>query len=125
MGKKIKRKPLFLILLFVAGFFSLALLGYSQIANDSITEFSTVDTSQLVTEANDLVLLNTSDDVEKNEKLNILEMNRDTGFKPVTILRGLLGLFVLILISYIFSSNRKAVNWAVVGKGLLFQILLA
>jgi len=41
------------------------------------------------------------------------------------LLRGLLGLVVLILISFLFSADRKAVNWGVVGKGLAMQLLLA
>ncbi|MBD79393.1 MAG: Na+ dependent nucleoside transporter [Crocinitomicaceae bacterium] len=43
----------------------------------------------------------------------------------ITILRGLLGLAVLIAIAWLFSSNRKAINWKVVGLGLLTQIVLA
>jgi CNT family concentrative nucleoside transporter len=52
-------------------------------------------------------------------------MKRSSGFKPVTLLRGLLGLVVLILISFLFSTDRRAVNWGVVGKGLAMQLLLA
>jgi CNT family concentrative nucleoside transporter len=43
----------------------------------------------------------------------------------VTIARGLLGLAVLVLICYIFSANRNAINWKVVGAGLSIQVLLA
>jgi len=48
-----------------------------------------------------------------------------TGFSPVTILRGLLGMLVLIAIAFVFSSNRKAVSWKVVITGLILQVLLA
>ncbi len=41
------------------------------------------------------------------------------------VLRGLLGMVVLILIAYVFSTNRKAVAWRVVFTGLLFQLILA
>jgi len=34
-------------------------------------------------------------------------------------------MFVLILISYLLSSNRKAINWRTVGLGLGAQIILA
>lgn len=43
----------------------------------------------------------------------------------VSILRGLLGLAVLIGIAWLFSSNRKGINWKVVGFGLSCQIVLA
>lgn len=43
----------------------------------------------------------------------------------VTVLRGLLGMASLIGIAFLFSSNRKAINWKVVGIGLVIQVLLA
>ncbi len=42
-----------------------------------------------------------------------------------SLLRGLLGMAVLIGIGYFFSSNRKAINWRTVGLGLLLQLILA
>ncbi|NOZ46746.1 MAG: Na+ dependent nucleoside transporter [Chlorobi bacterium] len=47
------------------------------------------------------------------------------GFSLKSLLRGLLGMIVLIGIAYLFSSNRKAVSWKVVLTGLTIQILLA
>ncbi|MEZ4810525.1 MAG: nucleoside transporter C-terminal domain-containing protein [Allomuricauda sp.] len=47
------------------------------------------------------------------------------GFSINTLWRGILGMAVLILISYLFSSNRKAINWKTVGIGLLLQLLIA
>ncbi|MCV9386559.1 NupC/NupG family nucleoside CNT transporter [Reichenbachiella sp. ABR2-5] len=43
----------------------------------------------------------------------------------MTVFRGLLGMGALILIAWLFSSNRKAINWKVVGIGLAIQVLLA
>jgi CNT family concentrative nucleoside transporter len=37
----------------------------------------------------------------------------------------MLGMTVLLLISYLLSSNRKAINWKTVGAGLSAQLLLA
>lgn len=42
-----------------------------------------------------------------------------------SILRGMLGMAVLLAIAWLFSSNRKAISWKVVGIGLGFQALLA
>jgi concentrative nucleoside transporter, CNT family len=39
--------------------------------------------------------------------------------------RGLLGMAVLISIGYLFSSNRRAINWKTVGIGLSAQLILA
>ncbi len=46
-------------------------------------------------------------------------------FSLVRILRGLLGMLVLILIAWLFSSNRSAINWRVVFIGLAIQLILA
>lgn len=43
----------------------------------------------------------------------------------VSIGRGALGMVVLLGIAYMFSSNRKAINWRTVGYGLLLQFVLA
>jgi len=47
------------------------------------------------------------------------------GFSLNSLLRGVLGMFSLLLIAYIFSSNRKAINWKTVGAGLSAQLLIA
>ena len=47
------------------------------------------------------------------------------GFTLNSFLRGLLGMFVLILISFLLSSNKKAINWRTVVFGLGAQIFLA
>jgi len=41
------------------------------------------------------------------------------------VIRGLFGLAVLILLLWIFSTNRKAIDWRLVGIGLLTQFVLA
>jgi concentrative nucleoside transporter, CNT family len=42
-----------------------------------------------------------------------------------SILRGMLGLLSLFLIGFLFSKNRKAIDWSLVTKGTLLQIILA
>ena len=51
--------------------------------------------------------------------------NISEGFSLTVILRGLLGMCALIGIAWLFSENRKAVSWRVVGIGLAMQLLLA
>jgi len=41
------------------------------------------------------------------------------------IVRGLIGVIFLIGVCYLFSSNRKAIDWPLVIKGLLIQLTLA
>lgn len=47
------------------------------------------------------------------------------GFSTNSLLRGILGMITLIFIAFLFSNNRKAINWKTVGLGLLIQLLLA
>lgn len=43
----------------------------------------------------------------------------------ISIPRGILGMVVLILIAYLFSANRRMINWRLVGIGLGIQLVLA
>lgn len=41
------------------------------------------------------------------------------------ILKGFLGMAVLVAIAWIFSNNKKKINWSLVGKGLAIQFIFA
>ena len=67
---------------------------------------------------------------DKHENYLIQEASTDTiieseGFTFNSLWRGVLGMISLILIAYLFSNNRKAINWRTVGIGLAFQLLIA
>ncbi|WP_457616416.1 NupC/NupG family nucleoside CNT transporter [Lutibacter sp.] len=47
------------------------------------------------------------------------------GFSFTSLWRGVLGMFVLLLLAYLFSSSRKQINWRTVGIGLTAQLLIA
>ncbi|TXD50933.1 MULTISPECIES: NupC/NupG family nucleoside CNT transporter [unclassified Polaribacter] len=47
------------------------------------------------------------------------------GFSLTSLWRGVLGMFALLLIAFLFSSNRKAIDWKKVGIGLALQLLIA
>ncbi|WP_179354222.1 NupC/NupG family nucleoside CNT transporter [Winogradskyella vidalii] len=53
------------------------------------------------------------------------EIIPNQGFSINSLWRGILGMFTLIFIAFLFSSNRKAINWKTVGIGLLFQLIIA
>ena len=71
------------------------------------------------------------------DKLILTENNIDYVFtnKPLVfsknksftnkLLRGLLGLISLIILAFVFSRNKRNINWSLVVKGLLIQLLLA
>jgi concentrative nucleoside transporter, CNT family len=48
-----------------------------------------------------------------------------SGFSINSLLRGMLGLAVLLGICFLFSTNRRAISWRIVIFGLLFQAVLA
>ncbi|MCP5063836.1 MAG: NupC/NupG family nucleoside CNT transporter, partial [Ignavibacteriae bacterium] len=43
----------------------------------------------------------------------------------ISILRGLFGVLVILGIAFLFSNNKKRVNWKLVGSGLLIQFFFA
>jgi CNT family concentrative nucleoside transporter len=40
-------------------------------------------------------------------------------------LRGILGLLSLVFLAFLFSKNKKEINWSLVSKGILIQLVLA
>lgn len=48
-----------------------------------------------------------------------------SGFSLKSMLKGILGMMVLLLLAFLLSSNRKAINWKTVGFGVLAQLILA
>ena len=47
------------------------------------------------------------------------------GFSLESILRGIIGMISLVFIAYLFSSNKKAINWKTTFLGLTSQLILA
>ena len=47
------------------------------------------------------------------------------GFSMKSLWRGVLGMISLLIIAFLFSSNRKAIDWKKVGIGLSLQLLIA
>ncbi|MFY0630563.1 MAG: Na+ dependent nucleoside transporter [Flavobacteriaceae bacterium] len=50
---------------------------------------------------------------------------KSQGFSVTSLWRGVLGMIVLIIVAFLFSSNKKGINWKTVGIGLSFQLLIA
>ena len=53
------------------------------------------------------------------------EIILNQGFSFESLIRGLVGMFTLILIAYLFSNDRKAINWKTTAIGLAAQLVLA
>ena len=70
---------------------------------------------------------NTTTIVEKDEakKDEFIYIKPSEGFSVNTLWRGVLGMFVLIFIAFLFSKNRKAIDWKRAFLGLSLQLLIA
>ncbi len=47
------------------------------------------------------------------------------GFSLESIVRGIIGMISLVFIAYLFSSNKKAINWKTTFLGLTSQLIIA
>ena len=50
---------------------------------------------------------------------------KNTSFPFSSIFRGIIGMFFLFLVAFLLSRNRKNINWSLVIKGSLLQLVLA
>ena len=61
--------------------------------------------------------------------LKTLDINMEIiphqGMSFESLLRGLIGMLILVLIAYLLSNNRKEISWKLVGIGLLAQVSIA
>ena len=54
-----------------------------------------------------------------------MELIQSQGVSLESLVRGIMGIIFLLLISYVFSTNRKAINWKTIGLSLLIQTVIA
>ncbi|WP_304141788.1 NupC/NupG family nucleoside CNT transporter [Mesoflavibacter zeaxanthinifaciens] len=65
---------------------------------------------------------------QSKKEIAVAEANQiipNQGFSFNSLWRGALGMVSLIVIAFLFSSNRRAIDWKIVGIGLAFQLLIA
>lgn len=70
-------------------------------------------------------LISKKEELETVSEVVVDEIIPNQGFSITSLWRGILGMVTLIFIAFLFSSNRRAVNWKTVGIGLLFQLIIA
>ncbi len=116
----IKQSTLLKLLVTVAmGIFTIFFLNHL-LAQDSIAE-----QENAIVAVEDPAAANEENEQEASREVQEVTELPLFSFSINSILRGLLGMFVLIGISYLFSANRRAIAWKVVGIGLLLQVSLA
>jgi CNT family concentrative nucleoside transporter len=68
---------------------------------------------------------NSKNFVGSNKELESKVIVANQNFSFNSLWRGVLGMLSLLLIAFILSKNKKAINWRTVGFGLLAQLILA
>ena len=95
---------------------------YSQ-PNDTLRMYQVklLDSEHLVFEENDV----TYSFFRQTSEESLPVIIPSQGFSVNGFLRGVLGMIALILVSFLLSSNRKAINWKIVALGLALQCFIA
>ncbi|NRD23297.1 Na+ dependent nucleoside transporter [Winogradskyella litoriviva] len=70
-------------------------------------------------------LVSKKEDIVAKTESMVDQIIPNQGFSITSLWRGILGMVSLIFIAFLFSSNRRAINWKTVGIGLLFQLIIA
>jgi CNT family concentrative nucleoside transporter len=110
------------------------LVFYYTLPNDTIrrykiTEFT--DSTLVFKEKEVYYKFYSNNDTTEEVLLTTTKNNKPSGIVPsqgitfTSVWKGVLGMFSLLFISFLFSSNRKAINWKTVGIGLGFQLIIA
>ncbi len=63
--------------------------------------------------------------IVKEENKESITIVPSQGYSFNSIWRGVLGMISLLFIAFLFSNNRKAINWRTAGIGLAFQLIIA
>ena len=114
---------------------NLLIFKYNQ-PKDTVRNYNIISLTEddLVISENDVIYSfssaknqNTTTIVEKDEakKDEFIYIKPSEGFSVNTLWRGVLGMFVLIFIAFLFSKNRKAIDWKRAFLGLSLQLLIA
>lgn len=106
----------------------LLLFFYDQ-PQDSIRKFKistlTDSTLTLIENEKEIQLSQVNSVAKETLLLPTKNIIKSKGFTFQSFWRGALGMFSLLVIAFLLSSNRKAINWKTVGVGLGAQLLLA
>ena len=103
-------------------FFGLAFFSFSQ---NISSKKETTKNYQINADTISLVLNENESNLALTKEEIIPKPLETSGITINSILRGILGIFSLLLIAFLFSRNRKGIDWVLVGKGLGIQMLFA
>ncbi len=121
-------KRLFLVLITIFFFFTSTITAQSsEVIEQNQTNKTVTNTTTVLTDTTSTNFVNTSIKTPSPTKQIagksiIIESQ---GFSLNSLWRGLLGMLSLVFIAFLFSNNRKNIDWKIVIIGLSFQLLIA
>ncbi|MGG8495280.1 NupC/NupG family nucleoside CNT transporter [Tenacibaculum sp. TC6] len=109
---------------------NLLIFNYKQ-PTDTVRYYNIVelsDTALTLSEKN--ILYKFTSQPQLVSKVEVQQQNESViipsqGFSFTSLWRGALGMVSLLIIAFLFSANRKGIDWKTVGLGLSFQLLIA
>lgn len=118
-----KQFSLFIVAIFLL--FSSIVLAQDNIQVDSLQIETISNIADSLTISENVAPETASNIVTAATETQVAEIIPSQGISFTSIWRGILGMISLVFIAFLFSSNRKAIDWKIVGIGLSFQLLIA
>ncbi|WP_435254156.1 NupC/NupG family nucleoside CNT transporter [Tenacibaculum sp. A30] len=111
---------------------NLLIFNYNQ-PNDTVRYYNVVELTEdglTLSEKNMLYKFTTepllvSEVAAEEVQQKASEIIPSQGFSFHSLWRGALGMVSLLILAFLFSANRRAIDWKIVGLGLAFQLLIA
>ncbi len=100
-------------------------LLFSQEHSRTETDTTIINHQDGISAVNKNKVLISSAESSKTDRSNLIPIRKKFAFSLQGLLRGLLGMCILIFITYLLSENKKSISWKIVGLGLLAQIVMA
>ena len=107
---------------------NLLTLNYSS-PKDTVRSYKIVEVTDSILTLSENETIYSFSAIKKSKEIAATEAKNkilpSKGFSMNSLWRGVLGMFVLLIISFLFSANRRAVDWRKVGIGLSIQLIIA
>lgn len=107
---------------------NLLTLNYSS-PKDTVRSYKIVEVTDSILTLSENETIYSFSAIKKSKEITTIEAKNkilpSKGFSMNSLWRGVLGMFVLLIISFLFSANRRAVDWRKVGIGLSIQLIIA
>ena len=107
---------------------NLLTLNYS-LPKDTVRSYKIIEITDSILTLSENETIYSFSAIKKSKEIAAIEAKNkilpSKGFSMNSLWRGVLGMFVLLIISFLFSANRRAVDWRKVGIGLSIQLIIA